>query len=504
MALGHYLRVGDKTTCGGQILSGSEVMMFHGKPMGREGDKVTCGKHSGTYTIIGGIAGMRDENRLVAGTLDSISSCPCRAKLITSMPTDTYEKKSSSKQTANSPIDVARPVSSSLSAEGTQSSLTQPLPVPPIPVFAKSCLRGTGCTDAGIEPEPHSNFGEISFYQTLPSSPVTNSTIEQHAQSAKRKTADPTPEDDRPWYKRILGIGEPTPPTAPIIPAAMFPEGALALTFVGGRIMTTGTWAIDAAPAVGRIAVAGAGAPIAVAIIGMMPSRLNDGEQDFIDDMRLAQIAEQRGTAPTRVRYRWEDAGNGRPTTKGYHTPAESGQDQVPVRKMELNSLTGNYEFWEDGAQKPTILWNPAEPDVKTPTHTGNNSDPILLTTTMVTPLPEKVGSDIETYPAPEERSFRDYILILPLPSILPIYIYLNSVLKGKDAYEAASKLGYDRRISPQKAPFDSHGQQVFYNGKKYITPDVDSHNVTNGWKMFNSKGKRIGTYDSELNRIKD
>lgn len=85
----------------------------------------------------------------------------------------------------------------------------------------------------------------------------------------------------------------------------------------------------------------------------------------------------------------------------------------------------------------------------------------------MVTPLPEKVGSGIEKYPAPEERSFRDYILVLSLPSILPIYIYLNSVLKGKDAYEAASKLDYDRRISPQKAPFDSHGQQVFYIGKK-------------------------------------
>lgn len=76
--------------------------------------------------------------------------------------------------------------------------------------------------------------------------------------------------------------------------------------------------------------------------------------------------------------------------------------------------------------------------------------------------------------------------------------------LKGKEAQEAASNLGFDRRIPPQKAPFNSHGQPVFYDGKNYITPDIDSHNVTNGWKMFNSKGKRIGTYDSGLNRIKD
>nr|WP_227724143.1 toxin C-terminal domain-containing protein [Yersinia proxima] len=76
--------------------------------------------------------------------------------------------------------------------------------------------------------------------------------------------------------------------------------------------------------------------------------------------------------------------------------------------------------------------------------------------------------------------------------------------MKGKEAQEAAKNLGFEHRISPKKAPFDSHGQPVFSNGKTYISPDVDSHNVTNGWKMFNSKGKRIGTYDSDLNRIKD
>ena len=76
--------------------------------------------------------------------------------------------------------------------------------------------------------------------------------------------------------------------------------------------------------------------------------------------------------------------------------------------------------------------------------------------------------------------------------------------LKGKEAQEAAKSLGFDQRIPPQKAPFNSHGQPVYSNGKNYITPDIDSHNVTNGWKMFDRKGVRIGTYDSNLNRIKD
>ncbi|PSH19659.1 hypothetical protein B7R74_12855 [Yersinia pseudotuberculosis] len=49
--------------------------------------------------------------------------------------------------------------------------------------------------------------------------------------------------------------------------------------------------------------------------------------------------------------------------------------------------------------------------------------------------------------------------------------------------FEAARRLGYDRRVSPDKVPFNSHGQPAFFNEKDYITPDVDGHNVSNGWK---------------------
>ncbi|MGW2229896.1 polymorphic toxin-type HINT domain-containing protein [Streptomyces formicae] len=69
---------------------------------------------------------------------------------------------------------------------------------------------------------------------------------------------------------------------------------------------------------------------------------------------------------------------------------------------------------------------------------------------------------------------------------------------------DRAGGLGYKSRIPAQKAPFDSHGQVVFSNGKNYITPDVDGHNVTGGWKMFNRRGQRIGTYDPDLNYLKE
>ena len=79
-----------------------------------------------------------------------------------------------------------------------------------------------------------------------------------------------------------------------------------------------------------------------------------------------------------------------------------------------------------------------------------------------------------------------------------------NQELYAATSRDRADALGYTTRIPAQKAPFDSHGQEVFTNGKNYITPDVDGHNVTDGWKMFSRRGARIGTYDSELNYVKE
>ena len=79
-----------------------------------------------------------------------------------------------------------------------------------------------------------------------------------------------------------------------------------------------------------------------------------------------------------------------------------------------------------------------------------------------------------------------------------------NQELYAATSRDQAAALGYTMRIPAHKAPFDSHGQEVFTNGKSYITSDVDGHNVTNGWKMFSRRGVRIGTYDSELNYVKE
>ncbi|AYA14162.1 MULTISPECIES: PAAR domain-containing protein [Enterobacter] len=95
MALeGYFLFQGDRTVCGGKIITGAEDTQFFGRPQARESDKVTCGKHPGIYRICGGMGDMYEVggvNRQLAGSIESYSSCPCRAKFIPQDLDNTYE-----------------------------------------------------------------------------------------------------------------------------------------------------------------------------------------------------------------------------------------------------------------------------------------------------------------------------------------------------------------------------------------------------------------------------
>ncbi len=98
MAKGYFLYHLDKTSCGGRILSGAadETYTIGGieRQRVREGDPVTCGKHPGRFRVCGGMGDTYDVNGVLkewAGSLDSFSSCPCRAHFTPSVKTHTYE-----------------------------------------------------------------------------------------------------------------------------------------------------------------------------------------------------------------------------------------------------------------------------------------------------------------------------------------------------------------------------------------------------------------------------
>ncbi|KFB98696.1 hypothetical protein GTGU_04366 [Trabulsiella guamensis ATCC 49490] len=170
----------------------------------------------------------------------------------------------------------------------------------------------------------------------------------------------------------------------------------------------------------------------------------------------------------------------------------EGTREQCAVRDPSRDGTRGpGHTELPIAEQDPTggKLVNPDQSGEQGLTHTGNNQPSGQSVTNTGDPggNPDTGGNTTVT-PIPEGPSKDDLAYL---------------ALKGKEAQEAAKNLGFDRRIPQQKAPFNSHGQPVYSDGKNYITPDIDSHNVTNGWKMFDRKGNRIGTYDSNLTGLR-
>ncbi|MEP9005647.1 S-type pyocin domain-containing protein [Enterobacter bugandensis] len=392
------LRVGDKTTpcpkCGkqGVIVSGEERVTFHGVPAAVHGSEVHCDCPPGS-------------NRVIA-------------------PAGQWLGR------GRDPVEIAREEhAAKLAAEKEAEEKRRAEERERNRVFAKSCLRGEGCNDAGDQREPHTNFADMAFFQAMPASdPATDSDAPQHAQTAKKKKPEdiPKPKKRSALYRWWNGNHEEMDYQAAVAAAAAASRaqtataGASLLELISGRALTYGTWAVRGAAGLGETAAAGAGASVAGLLVGMMPGRLNDGEQDFIDRMRLEQMRE----APSRVRYTWENDSRGNPVPRGWHTPP--GRDSVRVRKMEYNSSAQAYTFTTEEEPRVTIVWTPDRTGEEKPWNTGNQARPVLPNPVIVDPLPDNTGITATTSPAPEEKSFADYILILPFPDLPPIYIYLR------------------------------------------------------------------------------
>ncbi len=148
MATGFYLRIGDRTTCGGKILTGDPTLTWYDADAAREGDYVSCGKNPGvSYRIIGGTESFIDDTQKLAGTLDSVSPCPCKARFIPSIP-DCYEKEISSSTRKN------------LSAAIIPTSLmTNACSDPEPEQHAQTAKKKTG-TDAGFAVLPYGGTTE--------------------------------------------------------------------------------------------------------------------------------------------------------------------------------------------------------------------------------------------------------------------------------------------------------------------------------------------------------
>lgn len=340
------------------------------------------------------------------------------------------------------------------------------------PVFAKSCLRGAGCTDAGTEEEPQGNVGEMSVYFSEPAAHEATQSeqqgeVKQHAQAAKKKNASsvkpatassaaslqneaspktssgevnkPTLPPEEPWYQTILGLlvskadAAMLPPPPQVVMAGTAAQSGSAAA-AGGAVAQANH---DAAKALTHQMTRLSGPSIWQGQLQMAQSFLLMGaliqhhlkgeKEDLLTPEKLLEVAKKQGTVPSRVRYQWvEDEETGKLKAVGYHTSMESGCDQVRVRLLKHDFANNRYEFWEEGATGPTILWTPDNPGVELPTDTAHGEQPVISSAVPGFEIPEMDDVSILSTPIPEDKDFRDYILVFPENAFPPIYVYLS------------------------------------------------------------------------------
>lgn len=149
MATGYFLTVGDKTTCGGRIITGCENHSFYGRATARNGDKYICGEDGKIYHIAGGIPNYIIHGVSAAGTLHSRGRCGCKCRFIPSNWNDSYNFESESKLQSARP--APKPVASA-KPEVQPKTVAQPAPAPApvapseprIPVDAGYCILPYG------------------------------------------------------------------------------------------------------------------------------------------------------------------------------------------------------------------------------------------------------------------------------------------------------------------------------------------------------------------------
>lgn len=415
-----------------QVAAGSSNVIINGKQAARIGDDINCG------------------GNIVTGSSDVIiGNTPYQSSVAG------CAKQAASK---HSPLLAFTPM---LAME---------------PVFAKSCMRGAGCTDAGTTEEPQSNIGDMSIYVTVPrnqpNSPYNQQMdVTQHAQAAKKKLASKTIEQNssasspstrlpsfnetvpskstvpsqEPWYQTLfnLMVGKAdaamlpapsmiVPPPPIVIEGTAMEAGATATA--GGAIAQANQ---DMAKALTRKMHQLSGRSLWQLQLGNEPSlmllglilqqKLKGEKADLLTPEKLLMVAKQRGTVPSRVRYQWtENEETGRLKAVGYHTSMESGRDQVRVRLLMYDFPNNRYEFWEEGATGTTILWTPDNPGVELPSDTAHGEQPVISSAVPGFEIPEMDDVTILATPMPDEKDFRDYILVFPENEFPPIYVYLG------------------------------------------------------------------------------
>ena len=205
-------------------------------------------------------------------------------------------------------------------------------------VFAKSCVSANWCsTDAGTAIEPASNFGKIMVVASM-----------------------------------IL------PSASDAFAMAIGADAGLARIAGGGIMQKRMTWAIR-----------GAGGPVSVFIMGMLPTKMGDGTLHTDEQLR------RMSKATTRVRFQFRRDAEGVLQIYGIHT-GTSGDDSVRIVQVKWNATKTAMKAELNGI---TILWTPPHSSSRMPPLTYPDESGKHLGTILVHPIPEDIDSQLEGLP---------------------------------------------------------------------------------------------------------
>ena len=306
-------------------------------------------------------------------------------------------------------------------------------------VFAKSCVSENWCsTDAGTAIEPASNFGNIMVVASM-----------------------------------IL------PSASDAIAMAIGADAGLARIAGGGIMQKRMTWAIR-----------GAGGPVSVFIMGMLPTKMGDGTLHTDEQLR------RMSKATTRVRFQFRRDAEGVLQIYGIHTGA-SGDDSVRTVQVKWNATKTAMEAELNGI---TILWTPPHSSSGIPPLTYPDDSGKQLGTILVHPIPENTDSQIEGLPG-DDITTDDCILVFPADTGLKsLYVVYAKPFGGDHSYHPPPKdlsAFPDARVTPRKTPLQGGGGLR----KRWKTRDgtiFEWDSQHGAVEKYNKRGKHLGEFDHE------
>ncbi|WP_231565403.1 S-type pyocin family protein [Vibrio hyugaensis] len=259
-------------------------------------------------------------------------------------------------------------------------------------VFAKSCTRPKGCIEIGDQQESISNFGSWSFFsQANAAVPAVIPAIQAtQAQMAIGSSA------------AVAGSPEQTQQTQ---------TAAMQLDKLAGtlkdKIVEGYRWQVE-----------GIGA-----LFAMQQSLFGDNTQYTDQDLR------QVTTAQSRIRVHITEPKDGEfyPHVQGYHID----DTRIPIKYVKQGSNDQLSVAIEKNG--PTIYWTPEENGEASWQSTPDHSDGFEKDDILVTPIHSDSDANVTVTPAPEEKDWRDAILVFPESSgIAPLYVVYNKNSSGK------------------------------------------------------------------------